>query len=96
VFVGAKSSFVCGSVCVCVCVYDVLFLEIGWADSLAVFFKVVANNPGRVVTGVGLFQTFQTFRGWAKKVSKSSKKFNFFKTFLLFAQNIKKMLFSDF
>jgi hypothetical protein len=69
-------------------------LEIGWADSLAVFFKVVANNPVSVYAE-GFFKKFSNFSGVGQKSFKKFQKVQiFFKLFfLLFAQNIKKKAF---
>jgi hypothetical protein len=73
-------------VCVCICMIHV-FSRLAGPIHLRSFFKLL-----QIIRGVFMLKdfskTFQTFRGWAKKVSKSS---TFFKTFcLLFAQNIKK------
>jgi hypothetical protein len=89
---GVKSSGVCGSVCVSVCPFVTLFSRLAGPIDMRSFFKVVENNPGSVVTEPDFSKT----SGWAKKVSKSSKKFNFF-TFFYFSLKIsKKIIFSEF
>jgi hypothetical protein len=73
--------------------YDSRFLEIGWADSLVVFFKVVANNPGSVYVE-GFFKNFSNFSGVGQKTFKKFQKFQlFFKHFFTFRSKHQKNAF---